>query len=171
MCKISKKQNFRTCRRTLRWVSAFRLPRWFGLTWPATHTAPLSMRDEKKHRMTVKGIETLAGREESSTMSADVIPNIDSMPPAAVAPAAILPLAEAVDINGVAALLSISKSSAKALASEGRLPAPALSVGKIRRWWKSEILAWLMNQCPTRARWVGIRESSIRRYLSARSAA
>src|SRR6266566_451832 len=81
------------------------------------------------------------------------------------------PLAEAVDIDAVAALLSISRSSAKSLASEGRLPEPALSVGKIRRWWRAEILAWLMNQCPVRSRWVGMRDASIRRYLSAKSAA
>src|SRR5687767_6398160 len=76
--------------------------------------------------------------------------------------------AEAVNIEGVAAMLSISRRSAEGLAAEGRLPEPSLSVQRIHRWWRVEILAWLLNQCPSRARWAGMREAAIRRYLSAK---
>jgi predicted DNA-binding transcriptional regulator AlpA len=94
-------------------------------------------------------------------------PSILAEPPQAPSPV----IAEAVDIDCVAELLSISRSSAKTLAAEGHLPEPALSVGKIRRWWRSEISAWLMSGCPPRARWVGMKDAAIRRYLNAKGAA
>jgi predicted DNA-binding transcriptional regulator AlpA len=85
-------------------------------------------------------------------------------------PPASTPTAEALDISGVAQVLGISKSSAKSLAGEGILPEPNLAFGKIRRWWRCEIRAWLAAQCPPRCRWVGMRDVAIKRFLSAKGA-
>lgn len=97
-----------------------------------------------------------------SAASETAVPKSETPAPAAGA--------EALDIERVAILLGISKSSAKSMASDGRLPEPNLAIGKIRRWWRMEILAWLACQSPTRARWAGMRQTELRRFLEAAGA-
>jgi excisionase family DNA binding protein len=58
-----------------------------------------------------------------------------------------------VDPAGAAAMLGISRTSLYGLLSAGRIPLPVLKAGRIVRWNRGELLAWIRAGCPTRDRW------------------
>jgi predicted DNA-binding transcriptional regulator AlpA len=90
--------------------------------------------------------------------------------PESTAPSSPQPTAEAIDRAAVAELLSISKTTAKAWEADGRLPAPVIHIGRVLRWNRLELLAWLAAGAPGRILWNQIKEASIRRFLAARAA-
>jgi predicted DNA-binding transcriptional regulator AlpA len=60
------------------------------------------------------------------------------------------------DATGVATMLGVSRRHVQALDSAGKLPA-GISLGRCKRWKKSEILAWIDADCPPRPKWVAMR--------------
>lgn len=55
------------------------------------------------------------------------------------------------DVRDVAALLNVSTRSVLRLADRGAMPR-AVKLGKLRRWQKKEILAWIDGGCPKASR-------------------
>jgi excisionase family DNA binding protein len=53
-----------------------------------------------------------------------------------------------------AALLNISRTSFWKLHSEGKVPMP-VSFGRIVRWRREELIAWVRAGCPCRREWTG----------------
>src|SRR4051794_7927228 len=72
---------------------------------------------------------------------------------------------EAIDIEGVAVMLGVSKSRARQMHDDGRIPLPVIEDGRIIRWAVLEIRAWLLAGAPRRALWVQQREAAIRRFV------
>jgi predicted DNA-binding transcriptional regulator AlpA len=72
--------------------------------------------------------------------------------------------AEGIDMAGVAALIGIGLTSAKDLNRRGLLPRPVLEVGKLIRWSRTEVRAWMLCGAPPRAAWQSVREASIKKF-------
>ncbi len=56
-----------------------------------------------------------------------------------------------------AAMLGISRTSFYGLLSAGRVPAPVFRAGRIVRWDRGELEAFVAAGCPSRDRWKVIR--------------
>jgi predicted DNA-binding transcriptional regulator AlpA len=70
--------------------------------------------------------------------------------------ASIEPLA--VDAAGAATLLGISERHFWAQHSAGKVPRPALRLGRAVRWSVAELRDWLAAGCPERSRWESMRD-------------
>ena len=57
------------------------------------------------------------------------------------------------DAAGVGRVLGVRKSKVYELDARDELP-PSVQVGRVRRWAKAEIEAWLLHGAPHRAAWV-----------------
>ena len=73
----------------------------------------------------------------------------DAAPPSAT-PAALL------DVDGVAALLSLGSSTVWRHHAAGRIPAP-IRIGRSVRWRRDELVEWIESGCPARAVWERMR--------------
>ncbi len=56
------------------------------------------------------------------------------------------------DVDGVGRYLNVGRSKIYELDARDELPAP-VQVGRVRRWVKAEIVAWLLHGAPKRAVW------------------
>ena len=56
------------------------------------------------------------------------------------------------DAQGVGRVLGVGKSKVYELDARDELPAP-VQVGRVRRWVKAEVEAWLLHGAPHRAAW------------------
>ena len=63
----------------------------------------------------------------------------------------------ALDVNGVALVLSISKRHVAALNSSGKIPRP-IKLGRRTVWVADELRAWLAAGAPERSRWESLRK-------------
>lgn len=72
---------------------------------------------------------------------------------------------EGIDIRAVAGLLSIGLTTAKEWNEGGKLPAPVIRRGRVVRWARSEIVAWLQSGAPSRAMWNQIRDAKLRQLV------
>lgn len=73
-------------------------------------------------------------------------------------------VAELLAIADVAKLLGIGKSKAKEMDNAGELPLPALRNEKTIKWSRTELLVWVLCQCPSRVSWQQVREQRIRQF-------
>jgi len=62
------------------------------------------------------------------------------------------------DAAGVAKLLKVSKRHIQALDSSGRLGPMGISLGRSRRYSVAEIRAWTAAGCPSRSRWIAMKQ-------------
>jgi predicted DNA-binding transcriptional regulator AlpA len=62
------------------------------------------------------------------------------------------------DAAGVAMLLKVSKRHIQALDSSGRLGPMGISLGRSRRWRVDEIREWTAAGCPSRSRWIAMKQ-------------
>lgn len=60
----------------------------------------------------------------------------------------------------LAILLYVSRSKVWDWNSSGRIPAPALRIGKVVRWYRPDITDWTKRGCPSRDRWLEMRKES-----------
>ncbi|MCD8141155.1 MAG: helix-turn-helix domain-containing protein [Planctomycetaceae bacterium] len=60
------------------------------------------------------------------------------------------------DANGAAALCGVSRSTWFKLAATGKLPRP-IKLGRVTRWNREELQAWIAAGCPAREKWDNIR--------------
>ncbi len=72
----------------------------------------------------------------------------------AVAPADAEPLL--IDAEEVARLLHVSRSTFYSLDASGRVPR-GVKLGRLRRWSRNELCAWIAEGCPPRVRWEAMR--------------
>lgn len=78
-----------------------------------------------------------------------------------VAPASTLPLSEVqvippcllIDARAAAELLNIGESTLWKLHSQGRIPNPMRLGGRVVRWRREELEAWVRAGCPARHLW------------------
>lgn len=65
-------------------------------------------------------------------------------------PGLAAPEPEMIDIRGVADVMAVSVDHVRRLAAAGLMPRPA-KLGRILRWHRPTISAWLANGCPPQA--------------------
>lgn len=68
---------------------------------------------------------------------------------------------ELIPDHGVAELLSISRSMVHKLRAQGKLPEP-VRLGRCLRWSRNEIADWINAGCPSRDRWLVLKEERSR---------
>lgn len=76
---------------------------------------------------------------------------------------------ELVNLAGVAALLGVGVTSAKAMNRSGRLGPLPMRFGRAVRWRRRELAAWLDAGAPRRERWVTLCEATTRRTAGAQT--
>ncbi len=64
---------------------------------------------------------------------------------------------ELIDIIEVAKMCGMSKSMYKKLYSMEQTP-EGIKLGRLRRWRRTEILAWINAGCPSREKWLIVRK-------------
>ena len=69
----------------------------------------------------------------------------------------IVPAPLLLDAKAAAELLGMSRTSFYGLLSAGRLPLPVLKAGRIVRWNRGELQAWIKADCPPRDRWESLK--------------
>ena len=57
------------------------------------------------------------------------------------------------DVREAAALIGVSRATFWKLHSQGRVPLPVRLSGRVVRWRKHELEAWVQSGCPTRDKW------------------
>ena len=67
-----------------------------------------------------------------------------------------------VDARGVAKLLGASERHIRTLDAEGKLPAP-IQLGRLKKWNRDELRAWMESGCPDRETWQTIRSRQLGR--------
>src|SRR5687767_13200998 len=73
---------------------------------------------------------------------------------------------EALDVAGVAALLTVSARKVHLMHAAGELPAPVMLGDRCPRWLRRELIMWLECGAPPRVRWMAMRESALRRLAA-----
>ena len=65
--------------------------------------------------------------------------------------------------ESAAKLCEVSLRTWRRLEAEGNVPIPVHVGGRIKRYSRSEVLAWVESGCPSRDKWKNIREIEQRR--------
>ena len=65
----------------------------------------------------------------------------------ALPPALVSPAPELLDVRGVASEMSVSIAHVRRLAAAGLMP-PPVKLGRILRWRRAAISAWIASGCP-----------------------
>jgi predicted DNA-binding transcriptional regulator AlpA len=88
-----------------------------------------------------------AAPAQAAPAPADLAATIEAMRHAALLDAALL------DVEALAALLSVSPAHVWRLRAGGKLPEPLRLGAQVLRWPLAEIRAWLAARCPPRREW------------------
>ena len=76
---------------------------------------------------------------------------------------------ELIDLAGVAALLGVGLTTAKAIHRDGRLGPLPIRFGRATRWRRRELVAWLDAGAPRRERWLTLCQATERRTAGAQT--